>query len=292
VNDQSGSAPAAAAARASRAAAAARAGSTESQAEAEERLRHGSPFGAAAAAYAQHRPDYAEAAVRWALEPVWARRPVRVVDLGAGTGKLTATLARLGTEVTAVEPDQHMLAELRRAMPSVRSVPGGAEAIPLADASVDAVLAGQAMHWFDMDRAMPEIARVLTPGGVLAGLWNVDDDRVGWVAELAEISKRKPSVTLTRWRDGAGRSRQERLIEAGSGLFHAVAEHEFGHGQARTADSLLATIATHSHLLVMDESERAGLFALVRDFLYARPETSRGKFTLPMVTVALRALRR
>ncbi len=283
MNDQSGSVPAAAAARA---------GSTESQAEAEERLRHGSSFGAAAAAYAQHRPDYAEAAVRWALEPVWARRPVRVVDLGAGTGKLTATLARLGADVTAVEPDQHMLAELRRAMPSVRSVPGGAEAIPLADASVDAVLAGQAMHWFDMDRAMPEIARALTPGGVLAGLWNVDDDRVGWVAELAEISKRKSSVTLTRWRDGAGRSRRERLIEAGSGLFHAVAEHEFGHGQARTADSLLATIATHSHLLVMDESERAWLFALVRDFLYARPETSRGEFTLPMVTVALRALRR
>lgn len=264
----------------------------ESQAETEDRLRHGSSFGVAAAAYAQHRPDYAEAAVRWALEPLRARRPLRVVDLGAGTGKLTATLVRLGADVTAVEPDQHMLAELRRATPSVRSVPGGAEAVPLPDASVDAVLAGQAMHWFDMDRAMPEIARVLTPGGVLAGLWNVDDDRVGWVAELAEISKRKSSITLMRWRDGAGRARQERLIEAGSGLFHAVAEAEFGHGQARTADSLLATIATHSHLLVMDEAERAGLLAQVRDFMYARPETSTGEFVLPMVTVALRALRR
>lgn len=264
----------------------------ESQAETEERLRHASSFGAAAAAYAEHRPGYAETAVRWALEPVWARCPVRVVDLGAGTGKLTATLVRLGVDVTAVEPDQQMLAELRREMPPVRSVPGGAEAMPLPDASVDAVLAGQAMHWFDMDRAMPEIARVLTPGGVLAGLWNVDDDRVGWVAELAEISKRKSSVTLMRWRDGAGRSRRERLIETGSGLFHAVAEHEFGHGQPRTADSLLATIATHSHLLVMNESERAGLLAQVGDFLYARPETSDGEFMLPMVTVALRALRR
>jgi SAM-dependent methyltransferase len=283
VSDQTGSAPAAAAASA---------GTAESPAETEERLRHGSSFGAAAAAYAQHRPGYAEAAVRWALEPVWVRRPVRVVDLGAGTGKLTAMLVRFRLDVTAVEPDQHMLAELRRAMPSVRSVPGGAEAIPLPDASVDAVLAGQAMHWFDMDRAMPEIARVLTPGGVLAGLWNVDDDRVGWVAELAEISKRKSSVTLMRWRDGAGRSRRERLIEAGSGLFHAVEEHEFGHGQRRTADSLLATIATHSHLLVMDESERAGLLAQVRDFLSARPETSTGEFALPMVTVALRALSR
>jgi SAM-dependent methyltransferase len=265
---------------------------TESEAEAAERLSHGSSFGAAAAAYAEHRPDYAVAAVRWALEPVRDRPAFRVADLGAGTGKLTATLVRLGADVTAVEPDQQMLAELREAMPAVRSVPGSAEEIPLPDASVDAVLAGQAMHWFDLDRAVPEIARVLTPGGVFAGLWNVDDDRVGWVAGLAEISKRKSSITLMRWRDGAGRSRRERLLAAGSGLFHAAEEGEFGHGQARTADSLLATIATHSHLLVMDEAERAGLLAQVRDFLRTQPETSGGEFTLPMVTVVLRVLRR
>ena len=77
-------------------------------------------------------PDYAEAAVRWALAPVWDRRPVRVADIGAGTGKLTAMLVRLGAEVTAVEPDPQMLAELRRAMPAVRSVPGSAEADPAA----------------------------------------------------------------------------------------------------------------------------------------------------------------
>lgn len=263
----------------------------ESQAETDDRLRHGSSFGAAAGAYAEHRPDYAEAAIRWALEPVWSRKPLRVIDLGAGTGKLTATLVRLGADVTAVEPDQGMLAELRCEMPSVPSVPGSAEEIPLPDGSADAVLAAQAMHWFDMDRAMPEIARVLAPGGVLAGLWNVDDDRVGWVAEFAEMSKRKASITLLRWRDGGARSRQERLIEAGSGIFRAGQTREFEHGQARTADSLLATIATHSNLLVMEESERARLLAQVRDFLHARPETSSGEFVLPMVTVALRALR-
>jgi len=264
----------------------------ETQAEAEERLRHGSSFGAAAAAYAEHRPDYAEAAVRWVLEPVSARRPLRVVDVGAGTGKLTATLLRLGAEVTAVEPDGQMLAELRRAMPEVRSVPGSAEKLPLPDASADAVLAAQAMHWFDMDRAMPEIARVLTPGGVVAGLWNVDDDRVGWVAELAEMSKRKASTTLLRWRGGADQASYHRMAAAGAGLFRDAQTREFGHGQPRTADSLLATIATHSHLLVMDEAERTALLARVRDFLRARPETSDGEFTLPMVTVALRAVRR
>ena len=264
------------------------------EASAADRLRHGSSFGAAAAAYAEHRPGYAEAAVRWALEPVGNPQPagVRVADVGAGTGKLTATLISLGAEVTAVEPDPQMLAELRQTMPAVRSVPGSAEEIPLPDASLDAVLAGQAMHWFDVDRALPEIARVLRPGGVLAGLWNVDDDRVGWVAGLAEISKRKSSITLTRWRDGAGQSRQERLVEGGSGLFEAAEVAEFGHGQVRTADSLLATIGTHSHLLVMDEAERVALLARVDDFLRRQPETARGEFTLPMVTVVLRARRR
>jgi SAM-dependent methyltransferase len=193
--------------------------------------------------------------------------------------------------VIAVEPDPQMLAQLRRTMPEVRSVPGSAEQIPLPDVSVDAVLAGQAMHWFDLDRAVPEIARVLTPGGVFAGLWNVDDDRVAWVADLAAMSKRQASVTLRRWREGEGRSRWERLLEVGAGRFGAAEVGEFGHGQARTADSLLATIATHSHLLVMDEAERAWLLARVRDYLHSQPETADGEFALPLVTVVLRALR-
>jgi SAM-dependent methyltransferase len=264
----------------------------ETQAETAERLRHGSSFGAAAAAYAEHRPGYAEAAVCWALDPVRARRPLRVLDLGAGTGKLTEILVRLGAEVTAVEPDPAMLAELRRELPAVRSLSGSAEDIPLPDAGADAVLAGQAMHWFDLDRAMPEIARVLVPGGVLAALWNVDDDRVPWVAELAEISKRKSSVTLGRWRDGSRQARQERIAAAGAGLFGDGQAGEFEHGQRRTAESLLETIATHSHLLVMDEPERTALLAGIGDFLYGRPETSAGEFVLPLVTAVLRLPRR
>jgi SAM-dependent methyltransferase len=177
-------------------------------------------------------------------------------------------------------------------MPEVSSVPGSAEELPLPDASLDAVLAGQAMHWFDMDRALPEIARVLRPGGVLAGLWNVDDDRVRWVAGLAEISKRKSSITLTTWRGSAAKSRQEQMLREVSDLFAAAEVGEFGHGQARTADSLLATIGTHSHLLVMEGAERARLLARVGDFLRSQPETAHGEFTLPMVTVGLRARRR
>nr|BFF25084.1 hypothetical protein GCM10025732_30490 [Glycomyces mayteni] len=166
----------------------------------DERLRHASSFGAAANAYAEHRPDYAQAAVRWALEP--APGP-RVLDLGAGTGKLTATLIALGVDAVAVEPDPAMLAELRRSLPTVDARSGSAEAIPLPDASVDVVLAGNAMHWFDMALAGPEIARVLAPGGILAGLWNVVDDRVGWVAGLVRVSGSAaigPRDTPATWR--------------------------------------------------------------------------------------------
>ena len=164
------------------------------------RLLHRSSFGAAADAYGQHRPDYAQAAVRWALEP--ARGP-RVLDLGAGTGKLTATLVALGADVIAVEPDPAMLMELRRVLPAVHALPGSAEAVPLPDASVDAVLAGNALHWFDMDAAGPEIARVLVPDGILAGLWNVMDNRVDWVAGLERVSGSAaigPRDRLSSWR--------------------------------------------------------------------------------------------
>jgi len=264
-------------------------------AEAQDRLRHASSFGAVAAAYAEHRPSYADDAIRWCLAAVRSSLPAptatRVVDLGAGTGILTAALDRLGADVTAIEPDPDMLAELRRRLPGVRSAAGSAEKIPLPDGGVDAVLAGQAMHWFDLDRALPEIARVLVPGGVFAGLWNVDDDRVGWVAELAKMRNRKASNTLLRWRDGDAHPRQDQLAAAAAGRFEPAETAEFGHGQVRTADSLVATIATHSHLLVMDATERSALLAQVTGFLRTQPETAAGEFILPMVTIALRTRR-
>ena len=133
---------------------------------------------------------------------------------------------------------------------------------------------------------------MLTPGGVLAALWNVDDDRAGWVARLAEISKGKSNVTLLRWRARAGHARQERLAAAGFGLLGTPEVGEFENGQRRTVDSLLATIATHSNFLVMEEPDRTRLLAQVRDFLRGRPETGPGEFVFPMVTAVLRATRK
>jgi SAM-dependent methyltransferase len=253
------------------------------------RRQRASSFGAAAAQYAQYRPGYAEAAIRWCLAPVSHAQPVRVVDLGAGTGILTAALARLGADVVAVEPDPSMLAELGRQLPGVRAVEGRAEALPLPDRSVDAVLCGQAMHWFDLDRALPEIARVLTPGGVLAGLWNVDDDQFGWVAELAAITN--SAATLSRWRATPEADADQDALRVGSSWFVPAQEREFGNGQLRSADSLVAAIATYSRVLVMDEVERARTLATIRDFLHGQPETSAGEFTLPLVTVVLRTVR-
>ncbi|MEU8158448.1 class I SAM-dependent methyltransferase [Micromonospora sp. NPDC048986] len=248
-----------------------------------------SSFGAAATAYAQHRPDYAQAAVRWALEPAPG---LRVLDLGAGTGKLSATLAAVGADVVAVEPDPAMLAELRRTQPDVNALPGSAEAIPLPDASVDAVLAGNALHWFDMAVAGAEIARVLAPGGILAGLWNIMDDRIDWVAGLERVSGSAaigPRDTLSSWRAATAG-----MLVPSTGLtarFGSAEQVEFPHGQRRTADSLVATLATRAGMLVMPDEERAATLGRIRAFLGSRPETAHGEFTLPMLTGVLRARR-
>jgi SAM-dependent methyltransferase len=252
----------------------------------DERVLHSSSFGAAATAYAEHRPDYAQAAIRWALEPAPG---LRVLDLGAGTGKLTAMLVALGVEVIAVEPDPAMLTELRRSLPGVRALPGRAEAIPLPDASVDAVLAGHALHWFDMGVAGPEIARVLAPGGALAGLWNVVDTRVDWVAGLERVAGRAAigrRDTLDGWR---AETAEAHLPNSGEVVcFGSPEQAEFAHGQLRTAESLVASLATRAGMLVMPEQERDARLGRIRAFLSSRSETAFGEFNLPMLTAVLR----
>ncbi len=141
----------------------------------------GRSFGPAAERYDRIRPSYPVEALRWIL----GDQPSRVVDLGAGTGILTRQLVALGHEVIPVEPDPAM-----RALIPAELAPrdGTAEAIPLPDASVDAVVAGQAYHWFDQDKAHPEIARVLRPGGVFGPLWNERDDSVDWIRSYYLVS--------------------------------------------------------------------------------------------------------
>jgi len=254
-----------------------------------ERQRYRSSFGPAAVAYAEHRPDYAEAALRWALD--LAPGP-RVLDLGAGTGKLTEGLVALGAAVTAVEPDPAMLAQLRHAIPTVNALAGNAETIPLPDASVDAVLAGNAMHWFDMDVAGPEIARVLAPDGILAGLWNIFDNRIEWVAELARVGGNQTIGSrdmVTNWHFETARLH---LANGGaSAHFDSSEQAVFQHGQRRTAGTLVATFATKAGVLVMPEQERDAVLQRIREFLVGNPETATGEFTVPMLTAVLRVRR-
>ncbi len=140
-------------------------------------------FGSAARLYDSIRPSYPARAVTWAL----GAEPLRVLDLGAGTGLLTGTLRAAGHRVVAVEPDPQMRAVAAERHPGTQVLAGSAEAVPLPDGSVDAVVVGQAYHWFTPQDALPEIHRVLREDGVLAALWNVRDERTPWVAALSAV---------------------------------------------------------------------------------------------------------
>jgi SAM-dependent methyltransferase len=238
-------------------------------------------FGTAAADYARHRPGYPAAAVDWALEPL-TRRPLQLLDLAAGTGKLTEVLLDRGT-VAAVEPDPAMLAELRAGFPVVVAHEGSAEAIPLPDACVDAVLVGTAWHWFDPERAYPEIARVLRPGGVLAALWNADDGHVDWVRGYHEAGG---------WKSTVVRTPDEEPSLPSHPAFEPDGFAQFANPVPTTVEGLVATLRTHSWALASEPAEREAAFDRVRAYLATRSETASGEFELPLVTDVVRALRR
>ena len=223
------------------------------------------------------------AAVRWALEPISSERsgPMKVLDLAAGTGKLTGVLCAEGHNVTAVEPDEAMLGELVRLHGGVRALPGTAERIPLPDGTVDAVVAGQAFHWFDYERAMTEIARVLRPGGVVAGLWNADDPSVEWVVEFGQVSMSPVSA-----KDFPATN-----FMPDHPLFTGGGQTEFPHSQRRTAETLMATVRTTSHMLISTPEEQDETVKRMREFLSARPETAAGEFDFPIRTYVKRLVR-
>ncbi|MGH3973429.1 MAG: class I SAM-dependent methyltransferase [Pseudonocardiaceae bacterium] len=145
-------------------------------------------YGARAELYDRVRPSYPPQALSCLLAALPAAPgQCRVVDVGAGTGKLTAVLAQAGFDVDAVEPDAGMRTVLAQRLPEVRVHAGRGEALPLADASVDAVVYGNSWHWVDDAAGAEEAARVLRPGGVLAMLWNYEDDDMPWVSTLERL---------------------------------------------------------------------------------------------------------
>jgi len=205
-------------------------------------------FADVAGAYERGRPEYPLEAVRWLV----GDGPADVVDLGAGTGKLTRALVGLGHRVTAVEPLDEMRAELEVAVPEAHTLVGSAEAIPGPDASADVVTVAQAFHWFDHEKALPEIARVLRPGGRLALIWNSRDDRDPWMARLSEILGNET----------VSESDVVPVLDE-SGLFGAVETTRFSLVQVRDRTMLLDLVLSRSYCAKLTPLERAPILDAV-----------------------------
>jgi SAM-dependent methyltransferase len=232
-------------------------------------------FAEVAGAYERGRPTYPEDAVRWLA----GDEPCDVVDLGAGTGKLTRALVALGHRVTAVEPLAEMRAQLESAVPGVIAVGGNAESMPLEDAAADVVTCAQAFHWFDHAVALPEIARILRPGGRLALVWNTRDDRDNWVAELSEIIGN----------ESIGESDVEGPIRR-SELFDAVERAEFRFEQVLDRETLLDLVLSRSYCAKLPQEDREPILAAVGG-LYDQTAGSEG-VKLAYVTECFRATRK
>lgn len=233
-------------------------------------------FSAGAAGYAAVRPSYPKAAVDWVLSGVPAG--ARVLDLAAGTGKLTSALVERGFEVVAVEPSSPMLAELRAALPTVETHIGTAEAIPLPDNSVAAVVCGQAWHWFSESMAALEIARVLEPDGVIGVLWNTKDDSVDWVAQYDAILHDGDTLPTARGNPQFG------------ALFGTVEHKDFLWVDHIPSSALRPLAASRSYLLTLPAAQREALLKQVDFLVESHPDlTGRHTIELPYVTNAYRA---
>ncbi|MBP2458174.1 SAM-dependent methyltransferase [Clavibacter michiganensis] len=217
-----------------------------------------SSFGSVADQYDRVCPGYPDDAIAWML-PAGARR---VVDVGAGTGKLTRMLAARGLAVTAVEPDAQMRQVLATASPGVDVRAGSGEAIPAGDGEEDAVLVAQAWHWMDAGAAAREAARVLRPGGRLGIVWNVMDTEVDWVRELDAL--------LQPGARGTGRAAEPGPFPGFGPVEHA----SFRHVHRMTPEDVVALAGSISRIIVLSDGERARDLDDIRTLLAGHPDTA------------------
>ena len=207
-------------------------------------------FGGVADAYDRGRPSYPCEAAVWLTH----EQPLRVLELGAGTGKLTEQLVALGHDVHATEPDPQMMAVLAKNLPEVRVSQAPAEEIPAGDSSYDVVVAAQAFHWFDLDKALPEIARVLRPRGRLSLIWNQRDERIPWVKRLGKLIG-----TQEHLEDPAS-------ALPGSKLFGEVEEEVFRFWQVVDRDSIRDLVRSRSNVAVLSPEQQEEKMAEVLAF--------------------------
>jgi SAM-dependent methyltransferase len=241
--------------------------------------RHAEAFGLVPEAYERGRPEYPAAAVEVLVDRLGLARGVRVLDLAAGTGKLTRALLGTGAEVVAVEP----VAEMRALLPDgIEALDGVAEAIPLRHESVDAVTCGQAFHWFRAEEALREIRRVLRPGGGLALVANTRDETDQLHREIAELTEAMRADTPA-WRD----RNPTKAIDA-SGLFGSVELVCVPNRQELTAAQLLDRFLSISFIAAATQAEREAFAEALRELVRDRPEP----IVLPYVTEIYLATRR
>lgn len=226
--------------------------------------------------YERGRPDYPHGT----LDSLGITGGTRVIDLGCGTGKLTRSIASRKADVVGVEPLPAMLSTFRSRSPDIPIVAGVAEAVPIGDGYAEVVTCASAFHWFDHARALPEIHRVLQPGGRLGIIWNRRDKISGWSAEFWAITEAyrgdTPGYRRPEWR-GA--------LDA-SPYFGDVAEHWFDHVQRTDLEGLLARVASVSFIEILPPAEREAVLERSKRFLLAHPDTGgRDVFELPYRSV-------
>jgi len=231
----------------------------------------GRVFGGVADVYEATRPGYPDQAVAWLLGP----EPRAVLELGAGTGKLTSSLVAAGHDVVATDVSSPMLRHLAQNVGAAGVVRCGAERLPFGADAFDAVVVAQAFHWFDPDRAVPEIARVLRPGGHLGLVWNFRDESVPWVRRLSEII------------GGEDLQLQQGRLAA-SDLFGPVTKAEFRFWQHFDADGLLGLVHSRSYIAAMESAEREKVLERVRA-LYDEYGQHQGGLRMPYRTACYRA---
>jgi SAM-dependent methyltransferase len=228
-----------------------------------------SGFSAGAETYVRGRPDYPKEIAGWLASAIGLREGKRALDLGAGTGKFLPLLLATGAEVIAVEPVTAMRDQLAAALPGVRALAGSAEAIPLADASLDAIVCAQAFHWFANRRAFAEIGRVLKPGGAVGLVWNVRDERVAWVEALTALIQPYEG-TAPRYASGEWR----RLFPAQG--FTPLNERRFAHSHFGPPEQVIVDrILSTSFIAALPASARDDLARRVRALIAATPEIAR-----------------
>lgn len=214
-------------------------------------------FESVAELYERARPAYPREAVEWLAAKLGLDGDSAVLDLGAGTGKLTRELLRYAARVIAVEPGPEMLAQLERAVPEAEPVLGAAEAIPLADASVEAITCGQSFHWFRYAEALPEMHRVLREGGAVGLVWNNRDQRDELQREISDLI-----WPLTGGRAAAYDSSRH-LAE--SRFFGPVEEREFAFAQELDADRLAERVGSISFVAAAPAETRARIERRLRE---------------------------